>query len=84
MKKQTAVQSSDAEPESAHRGKARSQSPPAEQVRTDLTMQLCSDTFCMHVLDCIDAFVCQLACQGINTTNNVETAVTSETYLCCT
>ena len=37
MKKQTAVQSFDAEPEGAHCGNARSQSPPAEQVRTNLT-----------------------------------------------
>ncbi|DBB16121.1 TPA: hypothetical protein ACH3X3_003482 [Trebouxia sp. C0006] len=37
MKKQTAVQSFDAEPAGAHCGNARSQSPPAEQVRTNLT-----------------------------------------------
>lgn len=60
-----AVQSSDTEPEGADRGKACSQSPPAEQVRTELTMQLCSDSLCMHELNCNHTVVCRLACQCI-------------------
>ena len=55
-KQKFAMQSSDPEPEDAN---ARLQSPPVE-VRIDSTMQLCSDSLYMHVLECICT-----ACQGI-------------------